>query len=191
MNRNHMAALALAALTLGACGRDATAPKGSLTEAEARDVAAAITSLSAGGALSASTPTSSISLSSGGVSWKSTVEVKCPAGGTLSADLDVTGSYDQAKKSGVIDVTGKQTLKDCANPAEGQTITMSGTSTSTAHLEISGGKPGTETLTQKGSFDWTKSDGTKGSCTVDLTGSFDPLTTKAAFTGTFCGHALH
>jgi len=191
MHRNGLAGLVFATLALVACGRDSAAPGPGLTDSEARSLAASFSGMAGSYALTASAGSAGIaSALGGGISVSYTAELKCPAGGTVTPDLQITGNFDKVTNSGVFDVTGKETLKDCANTTDAQTITATGTLTSTSHVSIVNGKPGTVSATEKGSFDWRKSDGTSGTCAVDLSAIVDATTLKATVTGTFCGRGI-
>jgi hypothetical protein len=57
-------------------------------------------------------------------------------------------------------------------------------------LNIVNGVPvGLQTQTHKGSFTWARA-GASGTCSVDLTSSFDPATHTVTVTGSFCATAV-
>ncbi|WP_420127894.1 hypothetical protein [Longimicrobium sp.] len=60
----------------------------------------------------------------------------------------------------------------------------------TAHQTWTAGQPGTRTVTHKGSFGWRRSTGQSGTCAVDLTATFTPVTRTYTLGGAFCGHAV-
>ncbi|HEX9108864.1 MAG TPA: hypothetical protein VF832_16575 [Longimicrobiales bacterium] len=191
MNRKIMVALVLAALAPAACGRDATAPGAQLSAGEAQALVANLASLSGSAFGSAAAGQAAIASGPTPVSWTFNSTLPCPAGGTVSPDVKVTGQVDAAAHTSSFDLTGTSSYKACASKVETGTIAVTGTLASTAHLAVANLKPnGPETFTQKGSFDWVKSDGTRGSCTVDVTGGMDPLTQKISLSGSFCGHTL-
>ncbi len=191
MIRKSPIVVALAVLAAAACGRDATAPGAQLSANEAQALAANLASLSSSAVGSASTGHALIASTPTPVSWTFSGTLPCPEGGTVTPELKVIGQVDATAHTSSFDFAGSSTYKSCASKVESGTIAVTGTLTSSAHLAIANLAPsGPETFTQKGSFDWVKGDGTKGSCTVDLSGSMDPLTRKTSLTGTFCGHAL-
>jgi hypothetical protein len=196
MTRKIVGALVLA-LVVTACGRDATSPGAQLSASDARALAANLASLSGNAVGSASaghtgiTSKGGAAIESSQVSWSFSGTLPCPAGGTVSPDLKATGQLDLTDGNATVDFSGTSTFKGCASSVQDGTIAITGTLTSTAFFGVSVQKPsGLETISEKGSFDWVKSDGTKGSCSVDVSGIGDPLTQKFTLSGTVCGHAV-
>lgn len=177
-------------LVVAACGRDAAGPTGPTTPARARDLAGTLVGLSTAPATS-STP----QLSLGPARSASTpftlhyhAALPCPAGGTFTADVTLTGNFDRAAQTAFVDLTGKETAASCASTADGQKVTVSGSLDLTGHAEISGAQPaGVQTFTLKGSFDWTAADGSHGTCTLDLASSADLPGKTGTVKGTLCG----
>ncbi len=197
MSRIRLASLAVTALLLAACGRDATAPAtgSKLAPDEAQALAAsmaasvdayagAVPSASLVGTLGAGTPFGPITF---------TKEHACPKGGSVQPDLTIQGTVDMTAHSLTMDVSGTETPKDCAYPVKSVTITVNGNPNIaiTGHLAIVAGVPsGAQTYSQKGGFSWKSSDGRSGTCTVDLTSSADFSKNLRTVTGTFCGQTI-
>ena len=117
-----------------------------------------------------------------------TAALPCPAGGTLTPDVTLTGNFDREAETAFMDLTGKEIAASCASVADGQTVTVSGSLDLTGHAEISGAHPaGVQTFTVKGSFDWSAADGSHGTCSLNLATSADLAGKTGTVTGTFCG----
>jgi len=197
MTRKLLSAAVLALLAAG-CGRDATSPGAQLSASDARALASNMVGLSGNAVSSASAghtrvaSTGGVTIESSPVTWTFSATLPCPAGGTVSPDLKATAQLDIADGNATVNFSGTSTFTSCAARVQGDTtIAITGTLTSTAFFGVSVQKPGgLETISDKGSFDWVKSDGTKGSCSVDISGVGDPLTQKFTLSGTFCGHTV-
>ncbi|CAA9373415.1 MAG: hypothetical protein AVDCRST_MAG89-4793 [uncultured Gemmatimonadetes bacterium] len=117
----------------------------------------------------------------------------CPAGGNVTVTGTVERAIDRATQSGTLSVNAKRVENACAfQQRNGVTVTVTGQpSTSMAAKQIfEKGVPGVLTQTQKGAFSWTRSNGKSGTCTVDLTSTFNHATRTATVKGTFCGRAV-
>lgn len=201
MARKHVfpALMALAALT--ACdggsptgGADAAA---TLTQAEAQELAYAWDGVGAGvmdgqgGPFTAVLP-GSPAAATNSIAFNSTRA--CPSGG--SATVQGTREVTRGDGSGSVAVSATRTDAACAFPArrgaEGTVMTITTTPSVqlTSQQTWTNGQPGTRTSTQKGSFDWSRSGGASGSCTVDLTATWTPATRTYTLQGTFCDRAI-
>nr|MDQ3388209.1 hypothetical protein [Gemmatimonadota bacterium] len=58
------------------------------------------------------------------------------------------------------------------------------------HKMVNGALSGLQTQTQKGGFTFSTSDGRSGSCTIDITSTFDPATRTHTLKGTTCGRTV-
>lgn len=116
----------------------------------------------------------------------------CPAGGTVKLEGTVTHSGDPATHTGSFQFNATRTEAACAFTRNGNTITITGnpSTTLTASASMTNGVPGLRTATKKGSFNWTKSTGKSGTCSVDLTATWDPATKTLHVAGTFCNQTV-
>lgn len=119
---------------------------------------------------------------------------QCPVSGTATLQGTRTVNHDPANNSGSMQMTATRTDAACTMNARRGGGTISITTTPnvqvTASQSWSGGQPGTRTATHKGSFNWSRSTGQSGSCTVDLTATFTPATRTYTLNGTFCNHTV-
>ena len=196
MPRTRLAALAVAAFALVACGRDATAPASQLRSDEAQTLALSMAASGDAYAgayampdLVALAPAATVPF--GPIAY--TTEHPCPRGGTIVPDISVSGQLDMQARSMTVDISGTETPKACAYPVRGNTITVTGNPDMavTAHMAAANGVPtGAQTFTQKGAFTWTASDGRSGSCALDISSSTDFAKNLRTVTGTFCGRSF-
>jgi hypothetical protein len=202
MRRTALLFAAPFALALAACEGGATGPAdASLSDAEARDLAAAWDAVAAGaiagvgpafsvqeaGAPSAAATTTTTSF---------TRQHACPAGGGSSIAGTLAVTRDPATRTGSMQMNATRTDSACTLPARGGregTITITGS----PNIQLTGnhswtnGVPGVHTHTQKGSFTWSRSAGGTGTCAVDLTGTLTPATQTYTLAGTFCGRTVN
>lgn len=188
-------AVALIAISLGlaACGRDSAAPKAQLTPSEARDLAFSMAGVSSGYAGTAASGRADV-VSTEGVPLHFTFsgEFPCPAGGTIAPNVTVTGDWDMQARTMTLDMAGTETMSSCAHGVEGKTMTLNGSLEFGSHTALAAGRPtGAQTFHEKGSFDWTRGDGTSGTCAIDFTATTDFTAKTRALTGTFCGRPLN
>jgi hypothetical protein len=118
----------------------------------------------------------------------------CPAGGSVTVSGTVDRAIDRVTHSGTLAVNAKRVENACAfRQRNGVTVTVTGQphTAITVNQSFDKGMPGVRTQTQKGAFAWTRSNGSSGSCTVDLTSTIDPTTHTATVKGTFCGHTVN
>lgn len=201
MHKPLLSAVMLATLTLGAC--DGGSPTGggdpAMDRAEAQNAAAAWDEVGAmmmdafvGPSFSAAPAEGEPSFAT--VTTEFTRTRECPVSGTATLQGTRTVNHDPANKSGSMQMTATRTDAACTMNARRGGGTISITTTPnvqvTASQTWSGGQPGTRTSTHKGSFDWTRSTGQSGSCTVDLTATFTPATRTYTLNGTFCNHTV-
>ncbi len=193
MPRIRLAAVAVAAFALAACGKDATSPASTQLkpdEAQALALSMAASGDAYSGAVAAPdvvTLSTSGGTTIGPITF--TQSHPCPKGGTVTPDVTITGSMDLTARSLSLEVKGTETPKDCAYPVKAVTVTVNGNPNLAidAKLAIVAGVPsGAQTFTEKGGFSWKTSDGRSGTCTVDLTSSADFGKNLRSVTGTFC-----
>ncbi len=200
MPRIRLAAVAVAALALAACGKDATSPTASTQlkpdEAQALALSMAASGDAYSGAVSAPDVVTLSTLSGattiGPITF--TQSHPCPKGGTVTPDVTITGSVDLTARSLSMEVKGTETPKDCAYPVKAVTVTVNGNPNLAidAKLAIVAGVPsGAQTFTEKGGFTWKTSDGRSGTCAVDITSSADFAKNLRTVSGTFCNQTLN
>lgn len=181
------------ALGLAACGRDGTAPKSELTPSEARALAFSMAGVSSGYAGMATSARLDVASTDGvPIDFQYSGEFPCPAGGTVAPSVKVTGDWDLQAHTMTLDMTGKETFSSCAHGVEGKIMTLDGSLDFSLHTALASGRPaGVQTFQEKGSFDWTRADGSSGTCAVDFTATTDFTARTRALIGTFCGQPLN
>ncbi len=196
-----LAAVLTAALCLSACGDASTGPEGGLTKDEAGALASAILDLdvNAGltGAGSAAVRAGAPAAAPSTFSYHTSGEGPCPLGGTMFADVGLSGTFDDATQQGKLDLTTSSKYHGCVVKTEetGQQFTLDGAPSIDAvlHLET---KPN-DTFQLSGSYQgavaW-QSEGRSGTCHFDLTfsGTVNQETGagSAKLTGTACGVSI-
>lgn len=198
MQRNNLLP-ALMVLALAACGSDSpTVGAGAaLTQDEAMELATAWDEVGAGvmdgyGGPSAALLPGGPAKAAAIIQFTSTRA--CPAGGTAM----LQGSREVARDgqgSGSVQFAAARTDAACAFPARRGEGTVTLTTTPRVQLTSqqawTDGRPGTRTSTQKGSFHWSReATGDSGSCTVDLTSTWNPAMRTYTLNGTFCGRTV-
>ena len=202
MRRTALLFAAPFALALAACeGATDPALDTSLSEAEARELAAAWDGVAAG-AIAGFGPLFTVHEAGGpsAAATTSTTSFKrqhaCPVGGASTIEGTIAVTRDPATRTGSMKMNATRTDSACTIPARGQsqgTITITGNPNIqlAANHAWTNGVPGVHTHTQKGSFTWTRSTGGTGTCAVDLTGTFTPATQTYTLAGTFCGRTVN
>ena len=119
----------------------------------------------------------------------------CPLGGSVTVQGTRTHTFDREARSASHAFNATRTENACAFAArrgEGATLTITGTPNTvlTASHAVTNGVPGVGTATKKGSFAWTRSTGQSGTCTVDLTQTWDPASRTYTLKGTFCNQSV-
>ena len=115
---------------------------------------------------------------------------QCPRGGQSALSGTVTGTADRVAHDLTLDATATRTDTDCAFDTKDGVLTLAGSLTYTAHLNIvNAALSGLQTASHKGSFSWSRTGGS-GTCDVDITRTFDPSTKTLTIKGSFCGHAI-
>ena len=183
-----------ALLTAVACS-DSTAPNGTLTPEETRELALQMGVTFADG-LSGSAAASSAggprfnaipAPFSGSVDFT----VPCPRGGNTRVTGTFSGTVDESTESATVDVSATTRPNDCGHDVHGKIIRVTGSLTATAHAEIANGVPvGTHTASLVGEFEWRASDGRRGTCAVNYNATANYTTNVATVTGNFCGSTI-
>jgi hypothetical protein len=115
---------------------------------------------------------------------------QCPRGGQSALAGTVTGTADRVAHNLTLDANATRTDTDCAFDTHDGVLTLGGSLTYTAHLNIvNAALSGLQTATHKGSFTWSRTGGS-GTCDVDITRTFDPSTKTLTIKGSFCGHVV-
>lgn len=122
--------------------------------------------------------------------------VPCPKGGTTTLARQVTGQVDREARTATTEMKATKTDQNCAFVAgrSGVTVTVNGNPNivlQTNRRIVNGALSGPQISTQKGSFTWARSNGTSGSCTVDLTSTLDPATRSHTLTGSMCDRQIN
>ncbi len=197
MARRPLLPALMALAALAACdGGSPTGGAGALTQAEAQELASGWDDVSAavmdgfGGPAAAVLPGDPARATT---TVQFTVTRECPAGGTATVQGTRAFERDGAGNGGVR-FSATRTDAACTFNARRGAGTVTLTTTPTVQLTSeqtwTAGQPGTRTSTQKGSFDWTRSGGASGSCTVDLVATWTPATRTYTLNGTFCSRTV-
>jgi hypothetical protein len=198
MPRTHVLPALLALAALAAC--DGASPTGgadaALTQAEAQELASAWDDVGAGVMDSYGGPASAVLPGTPAQATTSTQfssTRSCPAGGTATVQGTREVTRDGAG-SGSVHFSATRTDAACTFPARRGAGTMTITTTPSVQLTSeqtwTDGQPGTRTSTHQGSFEWSRSGGASGACTVDLTATWTPATHTYTLNGTFCNRTV-
>ncbi len=215
--RNPILAL-LAAATLAACNGDEGAPlapgAAGLSELEAEAVALelevssadAVDGAIAEGELGFTAQSVDFIASMPPMSGSGTDEVtftrtrSCELGGEVVVDGTLVREWVAETRHVTIDVAATKTHVACtftvgagAGAESEITITLDGNPNVaiTAHREREMGYfVGLQTMSHAGSVAWTKSDGTSGTCDIDIQAVLDPEAGTRTVTGTACGRTI-
>lgn len=200
--KSALAALAAAALLAAGCEENATAPAGgTLASADAALLAEELDALT-GVALSSQIGSFLLfsELPAGAaplpVDRSFTTTRQCPAGGSATVAGTVKGNVDRAARSLALETTATRTENACAFPARragGAVLTVSGNPNVVvrASFRAANGQPsGPQTVTHKGAFNWSSSDGRSGSCALDLVSTVDFAALTYSVKGTLCGQTV-
>jgi hypothetical protein len=115
---------------------------------------------------------------------------QCPRGGQSALSGSVTGTGDRVAHNLTLDANATRTDTDCAFDTRDGVLTLGGSLTYAAHLNIvNAALSGLQTASHKGSFTWSRTGGS-GTCDVDITRTFDPSTKTLTIKGSFCGHVI-
>jgi hypothetical protein len=104
-----------------------------------------------------------------------------------------TGVRNTTTHSGSWSETATRTDAACAHEVRsGVTVTVNGAPNVaiTSQHTRTAGVAGPWTHTEKGAFDWSRSDGKSGHCTVDVTSTFDPAAHSLHVKGTVCNRTF-
>jgi hypothetical protein len=200
MRRNFLlCTAALATLALAACdGSPTGGADAAMDLAEAQNAANAWDAVAAQVMDGFEGP--SFNVSAGGEQASATVTTEfsrtrqCPVSGTATMAGTRVVQHDPATNSGSMQLTATRTDAACTVNARRGGGTISITTTPnvavTANQTWTAGQRGPRTTTHKGSFNWERSTGRSGTCTVDLTATFTPATRTYTLNGTFCNHTV-
>lgn len=188
-------AIAVAVLAPLAC-----APRGAVRPGLRPDEAVAIAAqvhMNVAAALpGAATSAQLVSNSPASAGWVTTSidrTVPCPRGGLTQMSGQVTGQFDALTQAMYANVASRQVPFGCAHTIQGVSVYTTGAPDliTMAHVvAVDGMSAGIHTVTAKGGFTWTASDGRSGSCTVDYSSKADYTAKTFSVIGSFCGTAL-
>ncbi len=186
------------AVPLAACS-DAAGPVDGFTQADAEALGDFIGSIEADGpelpSLSVTTSGSLTPALARRGSYSRTAE--CAAGGTRSVQGTTQSDFDPETR--IVQTTWSHThsFDDCAIPLPPATLTLNGSVTGQGsgsfQMPAEPSQPRTVlslTGTRTGVIDWTKGD-RSGSCTIDLTRTWDPDAQAMTIDGAVCGREVH
>ena len=192
--RRPFALVAGVALCAAAACGDSTAPDATLTDDEAIELARQMEIHFTGGFSSSTAPEGA------GVQFNTVpepfnvpvdVSVPCPRGGNTRLTGTVSGTMDEATESLTAHLNGTHRPTNCGYDVHGKTISISGSLTTTAHVEVANGVPiGRHAATLVGEFNWRASDGRRGTCAVDITSTANFSSRISTLTGTLCGSPI-
>jgi hypothetical protein len=200
--KSALASLAAAALLAAGCDRNATAPaEGAL---ESADVALLAEELDALTGVALSSQIGSFLLFSEAPATAAPLPVdrsftttrQCPGGGSVTVAGTVKGETDRATRSLSLETNATRTENACAIPtrrAGGATLTVTGNPNVAirgVHKAVNGQPSGPQTVTHKGAFSWSSSDGRSGSCALDLVSTVDFAALTYSVKGTLCGQTV-
>lgn len=197
MERRTLLPALMALAALAACdGASPTGGGAALTQAEAQELASAWDDVGAGVMDGYGGPAQSV-LPGAPAEATTTVQFTstraCPAGGTATVQGTRVVNRE-GSGTGSVQLTATRTDAACTFTARRGAGTMTITTTPTVQLTSeqawTAGQPGTRTSTQEGSFDWARSGGASGSCTVDLVATWTPATRTYTLNGTFCDRTI-
>jgi hypothetical protein len=116
----------------------------------------------------------------------------CPGGGDVKLEGTHVVTADPATHSGSVTFNATRTEEACVVQHNGHSITVNGNPNTalTANQSWTNGTPGVRTATKKGGFTWSASGGKTGSCTVDVTHTWDPATHTLHVVGTVCNRTI-
>lgn len=118
----------------------------------------------------------------------------CPKGGQVTLSGTITGEADRATRTLTTETNATKTQAGCAiAKRDGTVITVSGNPNIAIKVNrkvVNGAPSGLQTTTQKGAFTYSTSTGKTGSCTVDITSTFNPEAKTYTRKGTLCGRTV-
>jgi hypothetical protein len=118
----------------------------------------------------------------------------CPKGGSVTLAGTIVATRDPETKTASHQYNATRTEAACAFQARNGTATV--TINGNPNVAIasnqtwSNGTPGVRTTTHKGNFSWSRSTGQTGTCTVDLTATWNPATKTRTLKGTLCNQTV-
>lgn len=125
-----------------------------------------------------------------------TVTRSCPAGGSVTISGKVEGEIDRDTRSGTLTDSRSISLDDCTRELRRGTITLNTADdaplTVNGQVTVQNGVHVAGSFTKQGTFQWSRSNGDTGSCTIDLTiaWSRDGNTFTHTVKGTVCGRTI-
>jgi hypothetical protein len=117
----------------------------------------------------------------------------CPVSGSVKVQGTLVVTVDRTAHSATSQLNATRTDSACAFTARGgRTLTITGNPNIvvTGSWSVANGVPGIRTVTHQGSFSWAGSGGGSGTCTVDLTSTWDPAAHSVHVVGTFCNRTV-
>jgi hypothetical protein len=116
----------------------------------------------------------------------------CPGGGDVKLEGTHVVTSDPATHSGSVSFNATRTEEACVVRHEGVSITVNGNPNTvlTANQSWTNGTRGIRTATKKGGFTFSTSNGRTGSCSVDVTATWDPATHTLHVVGTVCNRSI-
>ncbi|MDP2480157.1 MAG: hypothetical protein Q8W49_06630 [Candidatus Palauibacterales bacterium] len=118
----------------------------------------------------------------------------CRLGGNLTVDGHISHTFDTDTHTLTADFQATATHDACVRKIRTTNLTLTGNPNLqlVAHRErVNGAPSGLQTWSLQGSVDWVKSDGTSGTCDIDIQGQLDPAARARTIDGSVCGHTVH
>ena len=197
-SRFVVSGLTMLALSITACGGDATGPHGALSADESAELAmqlGATAAMSAAGSVQASRVPNTPGLSLAAVPVTMTIDdpaVPCPLGGQTHLSFSLSGTVDQAAQTANLEMSGTNAPQNCAFRVRQAIVHVTGSVTQTAHINVDHGAPiGLQTFSSNGSFDWSTNDGRSGTCSIESTVSADYANNTLTVHGSACGTTMN
>lgn len=204
LKRSYLLCSAGLLLAVGAC-TDSTGVRGSITQADANQLASDMDAVSTLGtadfglgasfsvSVDPSAPSASVAAAPVPINTQFTVTKQCPRGGQVAIAGSIIGTGDRILHNLSVEAIATRTDTDCAFDTRDGVLTLNGNPNIAFDGKlniVAGVLSGLQTQTHKGSFKWARTGGS-GTCDVDLASSFDPATHTVTVTGTFCGHIVN
>jgi hypothetical protein len=123
-----------------------------------------------------------------------TIVRTCPLGGSVTVAGSALREFVRDTRTVTSQVSATKTADACTYALRnGATIAITGNpniGVEARRKRVAGVPTGLQTLTHRGSFNWTRSTGENGTCTVDITATVDPENRTRTVRGTFCNRTI-
>lgn len=204
LKQSYLVCSAALLLAVAACN-DSTGAPGSISQADANQLASDVDAVSTLGttdfglgasfsvSVDPSASAAAVVAAPFPINTQFTVTKQCPRGGQVAIVGSIIGTSDRTLHNLSVEAVATRTDTDCAFDTRDGVLTLNGNPNIAYDGKlniVSGVLSGLQTQTHKGSFKWARTGGS-GTCDVDLASSFDPATHTVTVTGTFCGRTVN